>query len=131
MNSQRVPCSSTSGKSQSHAISGALNDLFFQISVLMPTAPSLKSEQTVRTGNHSRNFQNLAQIKFVRAVSQVNLAGILISFYKCLTYETCTKSYVSHFDSITSLHLLKFSLLGTPAILPFLLPVFSSSSYWP
>ena len=41
-------------------------------------------------------FQRVAQIRFYES----NLAGvsehIFFTFFKCMTYETCTKSYVSH-----------------------------------
>ena len=57
----------------------------------MPTAPSYKSEQVVRTDMHSDNsgyFQILAQIKF----------------FKCLSCETWTKSYVIHVESIINIY---------------------------
>ena len=54
-------------------LTGVLNDLFSQIAVLMPTAPSYKSEQMVRTDIHSDNSGHV-QIA-------INLQNMSITIY--------------------------------------------------
>ena len=70
---------------------------------LAPTAPSYTLEEIVRTDMHSYNSGYFQILVLFRAFTQDNLAGISEQCFKCLTYETCTKSYVSHVDSIINL----------------------------